>query len=95
MLQTLDPSNHVDVCMKRRVKVSDNKEMAQPEKIPTLKTEVGKPNTQSGTNTNRTHRKPSEQLFLNSLPLSYPYLTKYNYENIHKLLTAQQFNIES
>ena len=46
--------------------------------IPTPKTEIKKKlNWQSGTYTKKAYRKPSEQLFPNRRPLSYPNLIKY------------------
>ena len=40
-------------------------------------------------------RKPSEQLFPNRRPLSYPNLTNaQKYENVHKVQTTQKFNIK-
>ena len=53
------------------------RKMHNQNEIPTPKTEVGKnTNWQLGTYTYRTYRKPSEQLFPNRRPLSYPHLTK-------------------
>ena len=69
--------------MCKKVKVSNDQEMAQSEKNPTPKillqggknklTEIAG----TCTNTKRTYRKPSEQLLPNRLPLSYTDLTKY------------------
>ena len=44
--------------------------------IPAPKSEVGNLNLQLGTNIKKTYCKPSEQLFTNRRPLSYPNLTK-------------------
>ena len=62
--------------------------------IPTPKTEDGKlsKNWQSGSYTKGKYCKPSEQLFPNRRPLSYPNLTKYVYEKVHKMKTAQKAN---
>ena len=60
-----------------KVKVGNDQEMAQSERNSDSKNRGGKKlNQQSGTFTKKTYCKPSEQLFPNRWPLSYPNLTK-------------------
>ena len=60
---------------RQKVKVGNGLEIEQSERNSHSKNRGGKTNLQSGTYTKKIDRKPSEQLFPNMRPLSYPNLT--------------------